>query len=124
MVGLEVYKYYCQPECNDPYIEVPQVDEPQPAGVLVQRETEEGGGAEGGVLGAVGLQELVDHHEGLGDPLDDLVELRVVQSGLHLLGQQFPPQLPAQEASDWLYVVCEKNPPEVAFQLEVCGGPG
>ena len=113
-----------QSECNDSYIEVPEVDEPQPAGVELQRETEEGGRAECGVLGAVGLQELVDHHEGLGDPLDDLIELRVVQPGLHLLGQQVPPQLSAQEAPDWLDVVGEENPPEVAFQLEVCRGPG
>ena len=118
------YYWQSESESNHPYIEVPEVDEPKSAAADVQRETEEGGGAEGGVLGAVRLQELVDHHEGLGDPLDDLVELRVVQPGLHLLGQEFPPEMSAQEAPDWLDVVGEENPPEVAFQLEVCRGPG
>ena len=68
------------------------------------------------------LQELVDHHEGLGDPLDDLVDLRVVEPRLYLLSQEFSPEMSAQISPDWLDVVGEENPSEVTFQLEVGRG--
>ena len=73
------------------YIEVPEVDEPQSAGGALQRQTEEGCWAECGVLRAVRLQELVDDHEGLTDPLYDLVHLGVVLPAL--------PAIPPQDCS-------------------------
>ena len=38
---------------------------------------------EAGVLTTVGLQELVDHDEGLGDPLQHGVHLQVVGTTVH-----------------------------------------
>ena len=106
------------------YIEVPEVDEPQSAGRALQRQTEEGCWAECGVLRAVRLQEPVDDHEGLTDPLYDLVHLGVVLPALHLNCQELPPELSAQVPPNWLNVIGEENPSEVTLELEVGGGSG
>ena len=73
-------------------VKIPEVDEPEPGGCDLHGTLEEVLRTEAGVLTTVGLQELVDHDEGLGDPLDHGVHLRVVGPAVHLQSEQGPPE--------------------------------
>ena len=79
---------------------------------------------DGDVAGAVRLKELVDVLPDLGQPLDDLDEVKVHAPGDHLDRHELPTQVAPEERPNRLDVVGVEDPAEVVVQLEVGGGAG
>lgn len=68
------------------------------------------------IRGAVSLQEFVQMLPDLGNPINNLNQLCIPHPATDLCFNQFSSQETAEEAFDWLSVVCTQHPSKAQHQ--------